>query len=42
MVELHDQIESKEMEEDAMFPEIAHFIKPPELEVPQKFHELLG
>ncbi|KAG9567808.1 hypothetical protein KCU71_g3536, partial [Aureobasidium melanogenum] len=42
MPELDDQTESREMEGDAMFPELAHLIKPSELEVPHKVHELPG
>lgn len=42
MAELDDQTESTEMEGDAIFPELAHLIKPSELEVPQKVHELPG
>lgn len=42
IAELDDQTESREMEGDGMFPELAHLIKPSELEVPHKVHELPG
>ncbi|CAD0107628.1 unnamed protein product, partial [Aureobasidium uvarum] len=42
MAELDDQGESREMEGDAMFPELAHLIKSSELEVPHRVHELPG
>ncbi|CAD0083048.1 unnamed protein product, partial [Aureobasidium vineae] len=42
MAEFDDQGESREMEGDAMFPELAHLIKSSELEVPHKVHELPG
>ncbi|CAD0096314.1 unnamed protein product, partial [Aureobasidium mustum] len=42
MAELDDQTESKEMEGDAMFPELEHLVKSSELEVPHKIHELPG
>lgn len=42
MAELDDQAESREMEGDALFPELAHLIKSSELEVPRKVHELPG
>ena len=42
MAELDDQTESREMEGDAMFPELEHLVKSSELEVPHKVHELPG
>lgn len=42
MAELDDRTERREMEGDAMFPELDHLVKSSELEVPHRVHELPG